>query len=164
MITINPEVKSKIIYELFLRSKNRFLMTDVHEPDVRSYNMSRIRNKDTQPELIVRRFLFRNGFRYKLHVKHLPGKPDIVLPKYKTILMIHGCFWHGHENCRYFSTPGTRREWWLEKIAKTKKRDHVNIKKLTEMGWKVITIWECEIKTDSNIKLTEILTAIKFFV
>ena len=83
-------------------------MTDVHTPEIRSYNMSRIRNKDTKPEMIVRKYLFGNGFRYRIHVKELPGKPDIVMPKFKTVIYIHGCFWHGHEGCKYFVTPKTR--------------------------------------------------------
>ncbi|MBS4058867.1 MAG: DNA mismatch endonuclease Vsr [Bacteroidetes bacterium] len=89
---------------------------DVHNPETRSYNMSRIKGKNTLPEMIVRKFLFSKGFRYKLHDKNLPGKPDIVLPKYKTVIFIHGCFWHGHEGCQYFVIPKTRTEWWLNKI------------------------------------------------
>ena len=121
-------------------------MTDVHNTATRSYNMSRIKAKDTKPELLVRRFLFTQGFRYRLHVKTLPGKPDIVLPKYKTVVFIHGCFFHGHEGCRYFKVPATRTEWWLDKIEGNKKRDTEAEQKLTDLGWKVITIWECELK------------------
>jgi len=121
-------------------------MTDVHNTATRFYNMSRIKAKDTKPEMLVRRFLFAQGFRYRLHVKTLPGKPDIVLPKYKTVILIHGCFFHGHEYCRYFKVPATRTEWWLDKIRGNKKRDCENVKKLTELGWKVITVWECELK------------------
>jgi DNA mismatch endonuclease (patch repair protein) len=119
---------------------------DVHNTATRSYNMSRIKGKDTKPEMLVRRFLFAQGFRYRLHVKTLPGKPDIVLPKYKTVLFIHGCFFHGHENCRYFKVPATRTEWWLDKINGNKKRDKEAEKQLIETGWKVVTIWECELK------------------
>lgn len=90
-------------------------MTDVHDKKTRSYNMSKIRGKDTKPEIIVRKFLFGNGFRYKLHDKMLPGKPDLVFPKYKTVVFIHGCFWHGHDGCKYFVVPKTRRKWWLDK-------------------------------------------------
>ena len=89
---------------------------DVHTKEQRSYNMSRIKGKDTKPEMLVRRFLHANGFRYKLHDKKLPGKPDIVLPKYRTVIFVHGCFWHGHKNCKYFVVPKTRTEWWLNKI------------------------------------------------
>lgn len=121
-------------------------MTDVHNKATRSFNMSRIKGKDTKPEMLVRRFLFAQGFRYRLHVKTLPGKPDIVLPKYKTVIFIHGCFFHGHEGCRYFKVPATRTEWWLDKIEGNKKRDWEAVKKLTELGWKVISVWECELK------------------
>jgi DNA mismatch endonuclease, patch repair protein len=130
---------------------------DVHNTATRSYNMSRIKGKDTKPEMLVRRFLFAQSFRYRLHVKTLPGKPDIVLPKYKTVIFIHGCFFHGHENCRYFKVPATRTEWWLDKIEGNKKRDTEAERKLKETGWKVITIWECELKSTSQ---TETLTSI----
>src|SRR5688500_6104201 len=91
-------------------------MADVHDVKTRSYNMSRIRATNTKPELLVRKFLHAQGFRYKLHDKTLPGKPDLVLPKYKTVIFIHGCFWHGHTNCKYFVIPKTRADWWLNKI------------------------------------------------
>jgi DNA mismatch endonuclease (patch repair protein) len=86
--------------------------------EVRSYNMSQVRSKNTKPELLVRKFLHAHSFRYRLHVKDLPGKPDLVLPKYKTVIFIHGCFWHGHKDCKYFVVPKTRTEWWLAKIKK----------------------------------------------
>lgn len=121
-------------------------MTDVHEPEVRSYNMSRIRGKDTKPELIVRKYLFKKGFRYRLHVKGLPGKPDIVLPKYKTVIFVNGCFWHGHKGCSYFVLPQTRTEWWLQKIKTTTARDKAAEMALQVMGWKIILLWECELK------------------
>src|SRR3954469_22069052 len=91
-------------------------MADVHDKATRSKNMAAIKGKDTKPEMLVRRFLHANGFRYKLHDKTLAGKPDIVLPKYKTVIFIHGCFWHGHKDCKYFVAPKTRTEWWLNKI------------------------------------------------
>jgi DNA mismatch endonuclease, patch repair protein len=121
-------------------------MADVHSPEIRSYNMSRIRNKDTKPEMLVRRFLFANGFRYRLHDKKLPGKPDLVLPKFKTVIFVHGCFFHGHEGCRYFVVPKTRTEWWLDKIDTNKRRDEENITKLMAAGWHVIVIFECDLK------------------
>ncbi len=108
--------------------------------------MSQIKGKNTKPELLVRRYLFSKGFRYKLYDKSLPGKPDIVLPKYKTIINVHGCFWHGHNNCKYFIIPKTRTQWWIEKINRTKLNDLDNELKLTLKGWKVITIFECELK------------------
>lgn len=123
---------------------------DVHNIATRSFNMSRIKGKDTKPEMLVRKFLFAQGFRYRLHVKTLPGKPDIVLPKYKTVIFIHGCFFHGHEGYRYFKAPATRTEWWLDKIEGNKKRDIETVRKLTELGWKVITVWECELKKDKK--------------
>jgi DNA mismatch endonuclease, patch repair protein len=119
---------------------------DVHEPEVRSFNMSQIKGKNTRPEMLVRRFLFSKGFRYRLHVKNLPGKPDIVLPKYKTVIFVHGCFWHGHEGCKYFVVPKTRTEWWLNKININKANDQKAITLLIKANWKIITLWECELK------------------
>jgi DNA mismatch endonuclease, patch repair protein len=121
-------------------------MADIHNIATRSYNMSRIRSKNTKPELIVRKFLFSKGFRFRIHVKNLPGRPDIVLPKYNTVIFVHGCFWHGHENCKYFVIPKTRTEWWLQKIERNKQLDSDNFRKLFEQGWKVITIFGCELK------------------
>lgn len=125
-------------------------MADVHEPEVRSYNMSQIKGKDTKPEIMVRRFLHTNGFRYRLHDSKLPGKPDIVLNKYNTIVFIHGCFWHGHKECKYFVIPKTRTQWWLDKINGNKKKDRENITELQKFGWDVITIWECELKPEKR--------------
>ena len=121
-------------------------MADIHNKKTRSYNMSRIRSENTKPEMLVRKFLHTNGFRYSLHKKTLPGKPDIVLPKYKTIIFIHGCFWHGHANCKYFVVPKTRTKWWLNKIAANKANDEKAVKALRKDGWKVITVWECRLK------------------
>ena len=121
-------------------------MADVHEPEVRSYNMSRIKGKNTKPELIVRKFLFSKGFRYRIHDKRLPGKPDVVLPKYKIVIFIHGCYWHGHEGCRYFVIPKTDTDWWLHKINGNKQNDKKNISLLETTGWRVITIYECQLK------------------
>ena len=121
-------------------------MVDVHSKEIRSYNMSQIKGKNTKPEMLVRRFLHANGFRYKLHDKSLPGKPDIVLPKYKTVIFVHGCFWHGHKNCKYFVTPKTKTEWWLNKINGNIANDTKVIKALKNDGWKIITIWECNLK------------------
>ncbi len=119
---------------------------DVHSKETRSYNMSRIKGKDTKPEMLVRRFLHAQGFRYRLHVKNLPGKPDIVLPKYKTVILINGCFWHGHEGCKYFVIPKTRTEWWLNKINGNRENDKKSINALKKDGWKIITLWECQVK------------------
>jgi DNA mismatch endonuclease (patch repair protein) len=121
-------------------------MADVHDKLTRSFNMSSILGKNTKPELIVRKVLWQNNFRYRLHVKKLPGKPDIVLTRYNVIILIHGCFWHGHSGCKYFKIPATRKAWWSSKITHTKKLDQINKTKLIEQGWKVIEIWECELK------------------
>jgi DNA mismatch endonuclease (patch repair protein) len=110
--------------------------------------MSRIKGKNTKPEMLVRKYLFAHGFRYRLNVKDLPGKPDIVLPKYKTVIFINGCFCHGHKGCKYFVVPKTRTEWWLNKIKGTQKRDREAEIELNVLGWKVITLWECELKPD----------------
>jgi len=128
-------------------------MADVHDKATRSYNMSRIKSRNTKPEMLVRRFLHANGFRYKLHDKTLPGKPDIVLPKYNTVIFIHGCFWHGHRNCNYFVVPKTRTEWWMNKINSNIANDAKAIKGLKKEGWKIVTLWECRLKP-SRIRKT----------
>ena len=134
-------------------------MTDVHDKKTRSYNMSRIRSRGTKPEILVRKYLFNKGFRFRLNVKKLPGTPDIVLPKYKTVLFIHGCFWHGHENCRYFVVPKTRTEWWVDKINNNKINDVENLTKLKANGWNVLVIFECELMKDKRERtLSEITT------
>ncbi|MDM1544917.1 DNA mismatch endonuclease Vsr [Ignatzschineria indica] len=125
-------------------------MADVHSKEVRSFNMSQVKGKDTTPELLVRRFLFAKGLRYRLYDKKLPGKPDIVLPKYKTVILIHGCFWHGHENCKYATLPKTREEFWLEKIEGNKKRDKENIEKLKNKDWNVLVVYGCELKKNNK--------------
>lgn len=121
---------------------------DVHDKETRSYNMSQIKGKNTKPEIIVRKYLFSKGFRYRINVKSLPGSPDIVLKKYNTAIFINGCFWHGHEGCKYFVWPKTRKEFWQEKIQSNIQRDNKNIALLKDEGWNVITIWECELKKD----------------
>ncbi|MCB9448389.1 MAG: DNA mismatch endonuclease Vsr [Flavobacteriales bacterium] len=136
-------------------------MTDVHEPEVRSYNMSRIRGKDTKPEMLVRRFLHANGFRYRLHDKLLPGKPDIILKKHNTVIFIHGCFWHGHDGCRYFVVPKTRTQWWLDKINRNKAKDAESCTQLKRSGWKIITVWECDLmKKKRDITLKKLIQKI----
>jgi len=121
-------------------------MVDVHDKATRSFNMSRIKGKDTKPEMLVRKFLFSRGFRYRLHCKKNIGKPDLVLSKYKTVIFIHGCFWHGHEGCKYFVVPKTRSEWWIKKIMITKERDQKNAAQLLQKGIQVLTVFECELK------------------
>jgi len=122
-------------------------MADVHTKEQRSYNMSRIKGKDTKPEMLVRRFLHANGYRYKLHDKKLPGKPDIVLKKYQTVVLIHGCFWHGHKisNCKLSKMPKSNVSYWHPKIKNNKLRDIKNKKILKQMGWNLIEIWECQL-------------------
>ena len=108
--------------------------------------MSHVRGKDTKPEVMVRQFLFAHGFRYRLYRKDLPGKPDIVLPKYRTVIFINGCFWHGHSGCKYATIPEANHDFWLAKISGNIERDKSNYAKLYELGWKVIEIWQCELK------------------
>lgn len=121
-------------------------MADVHSSETRSYNMSRIRNKDTKPEELVRKYLFSKGFRYRKNDVRLPGKPDIVLPKYKAVVFVNGCFWHGHTGCRYFVWPKNNSEFWREKIIGNIARDQKNYELLRDLGWNVFVIWECELK------------------
>lgn len=121
-------------------------MTDVHDKAARSYNMSQIKSKDTKPEILVRKFLFSMGFRFKLHDNKLPGKPDIILPKLRTVIFVNGCFWHGHQNCNYYVVPKTRTDFWVKKIEENRQRDIKNFSQLKEEGWNVLSIFECELK------------------
>ncbi len=121
-------------------------MTDVLSKEQRKRCMSHVRGKDTKPEVMVRQFLFAHGFRYRLYRKDLPGKLDIVLPKYKTVIYINGCFWHGHTGCKYATIPEANHDFWIAKISGNIERDKSNHAKLYELGWKVIEIWQCELK------------------
>jgi DNA mismatch endonuclease, patch repair protein len=133
-------------------------MADVHDKKTRSYNMSQIKGKNTKPEMLVRKFLHANGFRYRLHVKNLPGKPDIVLAKYKTVIFVHGCFWHGHENCNEFKLPKTQTDWWQKKINGNIANDSKKKKYLLDKGWMVITIWACDLKkNERQVTLTNLI-------
>lgn len=135
---------------------------DVHSKEVRSYNMSCIKGKNTKPEEIVRKYLFSQGFRYRKNDKRYPGTPDIVLPKYRTVIFINGCFWHGHNGCRYYVTPKTNTEFWLKKINRNIGRDKKNVSDLREMGWNVLVVWECELKPGMREKtLSTIVQQIK---
>lgn len=125
-------------------------MSDVHSTETRSYNMSQIKDKDTKPEVMVRKYLFSKGFRYRKNDKRLPGKPDIVLPKYKTVIFVNGCFWHKHEGCKYFVWPKSNADFWKDKIISNVRRDEENYYKLFQLGWKIIIIWECELKPDKR--------------
>ena len=119
-------------------------------PEQRHKNMAAIRASSTKPEIIVRKYLWGHGFRYRLNHKRLPGKPDIVLRKYRTCIFVNGCFWHKHEGCKYFVIPKTRTEFWLNKVNRNQERDIEVKKKLASMGWHSITIWECELKSNKK--------------
>ncbi|WP_319396352.1 very short patch repair endonuclease [uncultured Desulfobacter sp.] len=130
---------------------------DVHQPQTRSYNMSRIRGKDTKPELIIRRILWSKGYRYRIHYKNLPGKPDIVFPRKKKVIFINGCFWHRH-NCKYFKWPKSNQSFWKEKILRTVNRDSENYNKLISAGWGIYIIWECSIKNNLDAAIDDVMT------
>lgn len=124
-------------------------MADIFTPEKRSAVMAAIRGHNTKPELVVRSMLHRAGFRFTVNGpnnKHLPGKPDVVLAKYRTVVFVHGCFWHGHDDCSDFRLPKTRRDWWQQKISGNKERDARTIQALRKMGWHVVTIWACAVK------------------
>lgn len=123
----------------------------------RHRNMAAIRGKDTKPELLVRKFLFSRGFRYRLNHPRLPGHPDIVLRKYRTVIFVNGCFWHGHENCRYFRLPKTNVDFWKNKIERNRERDKEEQHRLAEMGWHCVTVWECQLKPKVRAKTLESL-------
>ena len=122
-------------------------MTGHHTPEQRHKNMAAIRAKNTKPEIIVRKYLWSHGFRYRLNHPRLPGKPDIVMRKYRICIFINGCFWHGHEGCKYFVMPKSRTDFWQAKITRNQERDKEVKKQLAKMGWHSMTIWECELKT-----------------
>ena len=124
-------------------------MADTLSREKRSWNMSRITGKDTKPELLLRSMLHREGYRFRLHDKRLPGKPDIVLPKYRTVIFVNGCFWHRHENCKFAYTPKSRRDFWLKKLEETVQCDRKKQGLLVDMGWQVEVVWECELKKDA---------------
>jgi len=130
----------------------RLSVVDHLSPEKRSWNMSRIRSKNTKPEIIVRSTLHRLGYRFRIHRKDLPGKPDIVLPKYKAVIFVHGCFWHRHEGCKDCTTPKTNTEFWKDKFQRNVERDILHQIKLKKDGWKVVVIWTCEIKDMDTLK------------
>lgn len=123
-------------------------MADNHSKDIRSMNMSRIRSTNSKPEEMVRKYLFSKGFRYRKNAKDLPGKPDIVLSKYKTVVFVNGCFWHKHD-CPRFVWPSSNTEYWIPKIQKNAERDTENATLLNGLGWRVLTVWECQLKADT---------------
>lgn len=131
---------------------------DIVSEAQRSYNMSRIHSKNTKPELIVRSMLHRLGYRFTVNGpknKKLPGKPDIVLPKFKTVIFVHGCFWHRHEDCKYATVPKTRSEWWKAKLDENESRDARNLKELNRLGWRVIVVWSCTLKSGRKIEVLQ---------
>ncbi len=121
---------------------------DVHTKAQRSFNMSQVKGKNTKPELVIRSLLWHNGYRYRLYSKKLPGKPDLVFPSRKKVIFVNGCFWHKH-NCKYFKWPSSRQNFWRKKICDTVVRDQNNYKDLAALGWKVLVVWECDIKDQS---------------
>ena len=130
-------------------------MVDTISPEHRSWNMSRIKGKDTKPELIVRSHLHKMGFRFRLHRKDLPGKPDIVLPKYRTVIFVHGCFWHRHKSCKYSYNPKSRKKFWREKFEGNVERDERNRKELSSLDWRSVVVWECQ--TNHSGKLQKLI-------
>ena len=132
-------------------------MTDIHTPQQRHANMAAIHGKDTKPEMVVRKWLWGHGFRYRLNHPRLPGKPDIVMRKYRTCIFVDGCFWHGHEGCKYYTIPKTNTEFWVNKVRRNKERDLKVQHELAAMGWHSITIWECELKPKVREKTLESL-------
>lgn len=123
-------------------------MTDRLTPEQRHAVMAAIHGKDTKPEVLVRRFLWHRGYRYRLNHKSLPGKPDVVLRKYRTCIFVNGCFWHGHEGCKLYTIPKTNTDFWLTKVRRNKQRDAKVMEQVADMGWHSITIWECQLKPD----------------
>jgi len=136
-------------------------MADRISPEHRSWNMSRIRGKDTSIEVAVRKYLFRLGFRFRKNDKRLPRKPDVVLPKYKTVIFVHGCFWHRHPGCKLAATPKTRIDFWKEKFARNVSNDQKNRSELNSLGWNVFVLWECELKRDFDTAMNDLIKNIR---
>ena len=134
-------------------------MVDVHNKTTRSRNMAAIKAQNTKPELWLRKHLHAAGFRYRINAKELPGKPDLVFPKYKAVIFVHGCFWHAH-GCHLFKWPSTRTEFWKDKLNSNKHRDKLQIASLEEKGWRVLIVWECAIKGKTRVPDTELLKRI----
>lgn len=129
-------------------------MADVMTTEQRSRCMAAVKGKDTKPEIIVRKYLFSRGLRFRVQARKLPGTPDIVLPKYKTVIFVNGCFWHGHERCKYFRLQKSNVEFWKEKIERNIERDRESMQALFDLGWKVIRVWECELRNKANREVT----------
>mgnify|MGYP005818182525 CR=1 FL=1 len=136
-------------------------MTDILTKEKRSWNMSQIKGKDTRPETLLRSVIHRSGLRFRIHDNKLPGKPDIVLPRYKTVVFVNGCFWHRHKGCKYAYTPKSRVDFWESKFSRTVQRDAEKSRELMELGWHVFTAWECEINNDPEDLLERLLIFLK---
>jgi len=136
-------------------------MADILTPEKRSWNMSRIKGKNTKPEVLLRSLLHQAGFRFRIHAGNLPGKPDIILPRYNTVIFVNGCFWHRHKNCKYAYSPKSRQDFWQEKFSRTVQRDQEKTEKLIKDGWQVHTVWECELKNDPDSIVVEIIQSLK---
>ncbi|POB00312.1 very short patch repair endonuclease [Chromobacterium sinusclupearum] len=127
-------------------------MTDIVDTRTRSRMMSAIKGRDTAPEMVVKRFLHRFGFRFRLHKKQLPGRPDLVLPRWHAVIFVHGCFWHRHQGCKFATTPATRPDFWQRKFAANVQRDERQVRELKALGWKVAVIWECEVGSEDRLR------------
>ena len=138
-------------------------MVDVLTPEQRRLNMSRIRGRDTKPEMILRRGLHALGLRFRLHRKDLPGRPDLVFPRYRAVIQVHGCFWHGHD-CPMFKWPATRAEFWKEKIVGNRRRDRASLGALHESGWRVLVVWECALRGPRRRSVRDVLSRCEVFV
>jgi DNA mismatch endonuclease (patch repair protein) len=138
-------------------------MTDVHSKETRSRNMAAVSGKDTRPELLIRKGLHRRGFRYRLHDRKLPGKPDLILPRYRAVIFVNGCFWHRHD-CHLFKWPSTRRDFWKSKIEGNRSRDIEAIKQLKSTGWRVLTVWECSLKGKTRLPEDDLLSRVSNWV
>lgn len=136
-------------------------MPDVVTPEARSRMMRGIRGRDTKPELAVRRYLHARGYRYRLHDKRLPGKPDVVLPRHRAVVFVHGCFWHRHEGCRFAYHPKSRQDFWEAKLTGNAQRDARDRQRLSDLGWTVHTVWECEVTEDNLATLATRIAAAK---
>lgn len=128
-------------------------MSDLLTPERRSWNMSQIHSKDTKIEILVRKYLFSRGYRFRKNDKRYPGKPDVVLPKYRTVIFVNGCFWHHHENCKQATVPKTNTSFWQDKLSKNIQNDQIHYQQLKENGWNVIVLWECELEKDFDKKM-----------
>lgn len=138
-------------------------MADTLTPEQRRLNMSSIRSRDTAPELTVRRALHGRGFRFRLHRRDLPGRPDIVLPRYRTAVFVHGCFWHGHD-CPLFKVPASRTEFWTAKVEANRRRDEASLLRLDQLGWRIACVWECALKGPGRLTMTEVSDRLATFI